>query len=60
VAGIYHYMAKGRDPLLMDGDDGRSARALSVAPAPVDEWVARRPWQIWASDPEERGAQTLT
>lgn len=60
VAGIYHYMAAGQEPLLMAGDDGLSARALSVTPAPVDEWVSRRPWQVWAGDPEERDTQTLT
>ncbi|MFF8829995.1 SDR family oxidoreductase [Streptomyces sp. NPDC015131] len=60
VAGIYHYMASGREPLLMAGDDGLSARELGVAPAPADEWVSRQPWQIWANDPEEQDAQTLT
>ncbi|MET9512060.1 NmrA family NAD(P)-binding protein [Streptomyces flavidovirens] len=50
VAGIYHYMASGAGPELMAGDDGSAAEALCVRPAPVDEWVARQPWQIWADD----------
>ncbi|MET9801270.1 NmrA family NAD(P)-binding protein [Streptomyces sp. NPDC006368] len=59
VAGIYHYMATGADPLLMAGDHGVSAGALSLRPSPVDEWVSRQPWQIWANDPEEQDAQPL-
>ncbi|MFG3494766.1 SDR family oxidoreductase [Streptomyces sp. NPDC047928] len=58
VAGIYHYMASGADPRLMAGDGGASARALSVKPAPVEEWVTRQPWQVWTSDPEERDARS--
>ncbi|MFJ8585307.1 SDR family oxidoreductase [Streptomyces sp. NPDC093595] len=58
VAGIYHYMASGEDPLLMAGDDGAWAGTLSVRPAPVDEWVTRQPWQVWANDPEEQDAQS--
>ncbi|MBT2397873.1 SDR family oxidoreductase [Streptomyces sp. ISL-100] len=50
VAGIYHYMASGAGPELMAGDDGSSVEALSVKPAPVDEWVARQPWQIWSDE----------
>ncbi|MGX1881365.1 SDR family oxidoreductase [Streptomyces sp. NPDC055287] len=50
VAGIYHYMASGAGPDLMAADDGSAAEALSVKPAPVDEWVARQPWQIWSDD----------
>lgn len=50
VAGIYHYMATGADPLLMAGDDGVSADVLAVEPAPVEEWVTRQPWQVWSSD----------
>ncbi|MFI2288948.1 SDR family oxidoreductase [Streptomyces niveus] len=50
VAGIYHYMATGEDPLLMAGDGGRAADALAVKPAPVDEWVTRQPWQVWSTD----------
>ncbi|MEV3988950.1 NmrA family NAD(P)-binding protein [Streptomyces sp. NPDC049837] len=60
VAGIYHYMAGGAEPLLLAGDDGVSARALTVEARPVDEWVSRQPWQIWANDPEEQDAQSLT
>ncbi|MFD5327067.1 SDR family oxidoreductase [Streptomyces sp. NPDC127092] len=56
VAGIYHYMATGGDPLLMAGDDGVSAEALGVTPAPVEEWVTRQPWQVWSSDTEEQPA----
>lgn len=51
VAGIYHYMASGAEPGLMSGDDGESAAALSLKPAPVDEWVSRQPWQMWAGEP---------
>ncbi|MET9428719.1 NmrA family NAD(P)-binding protein [Streptomyces sp. NPDC003036] len=58
VAGIYHYMASGTDETLMAGDDGVSARALSLRQAPVDEWVSRQPWQVWANDPEEHNAQS--
>ncbi|MGR8008198.1 SDR family oxidoreductase [Streptomyces hypolithicus] len=50
VAGIYHYMASGAGPDLMTEDDGTSAEALRVKPAPVDEWVARQPWQIWSDE----------
>ncbi|MER5885619.1 NmrA family NAD(P)-binding protein [Streptomyces sp. NPDC001941] len=53
IAGIYHYAATGADPRLMSGDEGASARLLGVSPAPVDEWVTRQPWQIWAADEEE-------
>ncbi|MFC8914502.1 SDR family oxidoreductase [Streptomyces sp. NPDC057116] len=60
VAGVYHYMARGAEPLLLAGDDGVSAGALTLRPRPVDEWVSRQPWQIWANDPEEQDAQTLT
>ncbi|MFJ9806933.1 SDR family oxidoreductase [Streptomyces sp. NPDC101158] len=56
VAGIYHYMATGDDPLLMAGDDGVSADALGLTPAPVEEWVTRQPWQVWSSDTEEQPA----
>ncbi|MEE1757105.1 SDR family oxidoreductase [Streptomyces sp. SP18CS02] len=57
VAGVYHYMACGGDPMLLAGDDGLSAGVLSLAPAPVDEWVTRQPWQVWAADPEEQAAR---
>ncbi|MFI6083394.1 SDR family oxidoreductase [Streptomyces sp. NPDC051217] len=50
VAGVYHYMATGTDPLLMADDGGRSADALAVKPAPVDEWVTRQPWQVWSTE----------
>ncbi|MGW6458022.1 SDR family oxidoreductase [Streptomyces sp. NPDC055078] len=50
VAGIYHYMAGGIEPDLMTGDDGTAATALSLKPAPVDEWVARQPWQLWSGE----------
>ncbi|MFF3402091.1 SDR family oxidoreductase [Streptomyces sp. NPDC002659] len=50
VSGIYHYMATGLEPGLMAGDDGESAQALSLKPAPVDEWVARQPWQMWSGE----------
>ncbi|WP_189601491.1 SDR family oxidoreductase [Streptomyces lateritius] len=53
VAGIYHHMATGTDPLLMAADDGVSAEVLTVRPAPVDEWVTRQPWQVWSGDSEE-------
>ncbi|MFJ3904719.1 SDR family oxidoreductase [Streptomyces sp. NPDC090025] len=53
VAGIYHYLATGGDPLLMAGDDGESADALGVSPAPVEEWVTRQPWQVWSNDTED-------
>ncbi|MGW6391568.1 hypothetical protein ACWFR1_13930 [Streptomyces sp. NPDC055103] len=53
VAGVYHYMASGADPLLMAGDDGVSAEVLALEPAPVEEWVSRRPWQVWSTDAEE-------
>ncbi|WP_432752687.1 SDR family oxidoreductase [Streptomyces sp. JL2001] len=56
VAGIYHYMATGADPLLLAADDGVSAEVLAVEPAPVDEWVMRQPWQVWSSDTEEQSA----
>ncbi|WP_179199721.1 SDR family oxidoreductase [Streptomyces sp. NRRL B-24572] len=52
VAGIYHYMASGADPLLMTDDDGVSSEVLGLEPAPVEEWVARQPWQVWSSDAE--------
>ncbi|WP_328668152.1 NmrA family NAD(P)-binding protein [Streptomyces sp. NBC_00322] len=50
VSGIYHYMATGLEPGLMAGDEGESAQALSLKPAPVDEWVARQPWQMWSGE----------
>lgn len=50
VSGIYHYMAAGLEPGLMAGDAGESAQALSLKPAPVDEWVARQPWQMWSGE----------
>ncbi|NUK82817.1 SDR family oxidoreductase [Streptomyces lunaelactis] len=50
VAGIYHYMASGAEPGLLSGDNGVSAEALSLKPAPVDEWVARQPWQMWSGE----------
>ncbi|MET7714352.1 NmrA family NAD(P)-binding protein [Streptomyces sp. NPDC005407] len=50
IAGIYHYMATGLEPRLMAGDTGASAGALSVKPTPVDEWVARQPWQMWSGE----------
>ncbi|MFE2558452.1 SDR family oxidoreductase [Streptomyces sp. NPDC059352] len=53
VAGVYHFMASERDPLLMAGDDGVSAEVLALEPAPVEEWVARQPWQVWSADAEE-------
>ncbi|MFF8838813.1 SDR family oxidoreductase [Streptomyces sp. NPDC015130] len=56
VAGIYHHMASGADPLLMAGDDGVSAEALALEPAPVEEWVAGQPWRVWSSDAEEPDA----
>ncbi|MEV4947199.1 NmrA family NAD(P)-binding protein [Streptomyces sp. NPDC053755] len=56
VAGIYHHMATGADPLLMAADDGVSAEVLAVSPAPVEEWVTRQPWQVWATDAEEPSA----
>ncbi|GAA4899837.1 SDR family oxidoreductase [Streptomyces coeruleoprunus] len=52
VAGLYHHLAAGHDPLLMDDDGGTSARLLSLKPAPVEDWVARRPWQVWAEEAE--------
>ncbi|MEV7282774.1 NmrA family NAD(P)-binding protein [Streptomyces sp. NPDC093111] len=60
VAGIYHHLAAGGDPLLLAGDDGVSAEALAVEPAPVEEWVTRQPWQVWAgdSDTEEQAASS--
>ncbi|MFE5943327.1 SDR family oxidoreductase [Streptomyces sp. NPDC056480] len=55
VAGIYHFMASGADPLLMADDDGVSTEVLALEPPPVEEWVARQPWQVWSSDtPSER------
>ncbi|WP_236239880.1 SDR family oxidoreductase [Streptomyces sp. CC228A] len=54
VAGIYHHMASDADPHLMAGDDGTSARLLPTRPGPVEDWVARRPWQMWA----QAGAST--
>ncbi|MFE9739452.1 SDR family oxidoreductase [Streptomyces sp. NPDC006477] len=56
VAGIYHYMASGADPLLMADDDGVSTEVLGLEPAPVEEWVARQPWQVWAKDADEPDA----
>ncbi|TQK51755.1 uncharacterized protein YbjT (DUF2867 family) [Streptomyces sp. SLBN-118] len=50
VSGIYHYMAAGLEPGLMAGDEGESAAALSLKPAPVDEWVTRQPWQMWSGE----------
>ncbi|MET9374391.1 NmrA family NAD(P)-binding protein [Streptomyces sp. NPDC002992] len=63
VAGIYHYMATGSDPLLLAADDGVSAEVLGVRPAPVEEWVTRQPWQVWAGDAEtgpDTGTGTAT
>ncbi|MFC9792455.1 SDR family oxidoreductase [Streptomyces sp. adm13(2018)] len=54
VAGIYHFMASGADPLLMADDDGVSTEVLGLEPAPVEEWVARQPWQVWSSDTSPR------
>ncbi|MFF8508146.1 SDR family oxidoreductase [Streptomyces sp. NPDC015492] len=54
VAGIYHFMASGADPLLMADDDGVSTEVLGIEPAPVEEWVARQPWQVWSSDTSPR------
>lgn len=54
VAGIYHYMATGADPLLLAADDGVSADVLGVRAAPVEEWVTRQPWQMWSGDAEEQ------
>ncbi|MEU9860851.1 NmrA family NAD(P)-binding protein [Streptomyces sp. NPDC047971] len=54
VAGIYHYMATGADPLLLAADQGVAAGVLGVRAAPVDEWVTRQPWQVWAGDTEEQ------
>ncbi|MFC9385685.1 SDR family oxidoreductase [Streptomyces venezuelae] len=51
VAGIYHFMASGADPLLMADDDGVSTEVLALDPAPVEEWVSRQPWQVWSTDP---------
>ncbi|MFF7179129.1 NmrA family NAD(P)-binding protein [Streptomyces sp. NPDC008121] len=56
VAGIYHYMATGADPLLLAADDGVAAEVLRVNPAPVEEWVTRQPWQVWSTDAEEPSA----
>ncbi|MGW5422126.1 SDR family oxidoreductase [Streptomyces sp. NPDC003943] len=53
VAGVYQHLAAGGDPLLFAGDDGESAEALGVAPAAVEEWVARQPWHVWSGDPEK-------
>ncbi|MCS0634152.1 NmrA family NAD(P)-binding protein [Streptomyces sp. LP05-1] len=53
VAGLYHHLATGADPLLMADDGGEAARALGLRPAPVEEWVTRQPWQIWSSAPTE-------
>ncbi|MFD3992537.1 SDR family oxidoreductase [Streptomyces sp. NPDC058583] len=50
VAGVYHFMASGVDPLLMADDDGVSTEVLALEPPPVEEWVARQPWQVWSSD----------
>ncbi|WP_175410645.1 SDR family oxidoreductase [Streptomyces sp. TRM64462] len=55
VAGIYHYMATGDDPLLMAGDDGTAARLLPLSPGPVEDWVTRRPWQVWAEEAAPAG-----
>lgn len=54
VAGIYHFMASGVDPLLMADDDGVSTEVLGLEPPPVEEWVARQPWQVWSSDTSPR------
>ncbi|MEU8523653.1 NmrA family NAD(P)-binding protein [Streptomyces sp. NBC_01216] len=56
VAGIYHYMATGVDPLLLTADDGVSADVLAVRPTPVDEWVMRQPWQVWSGNTEGQPA----
>ncbi|MFI1015484.1 SDR family oxidoreductase [Streptomyces sp. NPDC020965] len=48
ISGLYHYMASGVEPELMRGDDGATAASLSVKPAPVEEWVARQSWRLWA------------
>ncbi|MEU1280985.1 NmrA family NAD(P)-binding protein [Streptomyces sp. NPDC005805] len=48
VAGIYHCMASGAEPDLMADDGGAWTKALAVEPAPVEEWVARQPWQVWS------------
>ncbi|MFJ9825554.1 SDR family oxidoreductase [Streptomyces sp. NPDC101160] len=53
VAGVYHHLAAGGDPLLFAGDGGESAEALGVAPAAVSEWVARQPWHVWSNDPAQ-------
>ncbi|MER7044173.1 NmrA family NAD(P)-binding protein [Streptomyces jumonjinensis] len=50
VAGVYHCMAHGVEPELLAGDDGASAALLSLKPAPVEEWVMRQPWQLWAGE----------
>lgn len=60
VAGIYHYMASGGDPLLMTDDDGVSSEVLGLEPPPVEEWVARQPWQVWSTDAEEPDASPRT
>ncbi|OKJ56965.1 NmrA family transcriptional regulator [Streptomyces sp. CB02009] len=54
VAGIYHFMASGADPLLMADDDGVSTEVLGLEPPPVEEWVARQPWQVWSSGESSR------
>lgn len=54
VAGIYHFMASGADPLLMADDDGVSTEVLGLEPPPVEEWVARQPWQVWSSGESTR------
>ncbi|MFF8954325.1 SDR family oxidoreductase [Streptomyces sp. NPDC014894] len=54
VAGIYRHLATGREPELLAGDDGSSAALLSLKPASVEEWVTRRPWQLWSGGREGR------
>ncbi|MFV6027884.1 SDR family oxidoreductase [Streptomyces sp. NPDC056264] len=54
VAGIYHFMASRADPLLMADDDGVSTEVLGLEPPPVEEWVARQPWQVWSSGESSR------
>ncbi|MER7000295.1 NmrA family NAD(P)-binding protein [Streptomyces sp. NPDC000410] len=51
VAGIYHYMASGgASQDLLAGDGGISADALALRPEPVESWVSRMPWQVWADE----------
>ncbi|MER5768294.1 SDR family oxidoreductase [Streptomyces sp. NPDC001985] len=48
LTGIFQYLATGSGAGLLAGDGGVSASALSLTPAPVEEWVARQPWQLWS------------